>query len=139
MSPTDVTLGLGKPSLSSKVESDGSGHAHLTYVYTKETNPDYALDITFFGAAASGVRAVVICEKGGFSNLLGFDKFSREQDVLRVLGAPSHASIRSDGLEKAISYSSWNASFKMAQGNVVAICIHQGKFIQYDKEAPTAA
>lgn len=138
MSPTDVTLGLGKPSASSTTETDPGGGAHLTYAYTKPRNQDYALTITFHGPDSLSTRAVVICEKGGFSNLLGFDKFSREEDLLRVLGTPALSSIRSDGLEKAISYDAWNASFKIAQGEVVAICIHQGHFIQYDKEAPTA-
>src|SRR5438105_3932040 len=41
MSPTDITLALGKPSASSKLESDVSGRAHLTYVYTKSHNDDY--------------------------------------------------------------------------------------------------
>jgi len=68
--------------------------------------------------------------------LFGFDKFSREEDISRVLGIPTHSSIRSDRLEKAISYSKWNASFKIALGKVVGICIHRGDFIQYDKEAP---
>ena len=137
-SPTDVTLSLGKPFASSKLESDGSGRAHLTYLYTKPHNEDYALNITFFGRGGSSPRAVVICEQGGFANLLGFDKFSREQDVLRLLGQPTYSSVRADGLEKAISYSAWNASFKIARGNVVALCIHQGHFIQYDQEVPAA-
>jgi hypothetical protein len=136
MSPTDVTLALGKPAASSKIENDTSGHTHLTYVYTKAHNEEYALNITFYGAAQGGMRAVVVCEQGGFSNLLGFDKFSREQDILRVLGAPNYSSVRGDGLEKAISYSAWNASFKIARGTVVALCIHQGQFIQYDQEVP---
>ena len=135
MSPTDVTLNLGKPSAASKLESDGSGRVHLTYVYTKPYSGDYALNITFFGRGGSP-RAVVICEQGGFSNLLGFDKFSREQDVLRLLGQPTYSSVRADGLEKAISYSAWNASFKIARGNIVALCIHQAHFIQYDQEVP---
>jgi len=135
MSPTDVTLNLGKPSAASKLESDDSGRIHLTYVYTKPYNGDYALNITFFGRGGSP-HAVVICEQGGFSNLLGFDKFSREQDVLRLLGQPTYSSVRADGLEKAISYSAWNASFKIARGNIVALCIHQGHFIQYDQEVP---
>jgi len=136
MSPTDVTLNLGKPSAASKLESDGSGRVHLTYVYTKPYSGDYALNITFFGRGGGSPRAVVICEQGGFSNLLGFDKFSREQDVLRLLGQPTYSSVRADGLEKAISYSAWNASFKIARGNIVALCIHQGHFIQYDQEVP---
>ena len=135
MSPTDVTLNLGKPSAASKLESDDSGRVHLTYVYTKPYSGDYALNITFFGRGGSP-HAVVICEQGGFSNLLGFDKFSREQDVLRLLGQPTYSSVRADGLEKAISYSAWNASFKIARGNIVALCIHQGHFIQYDQEVP---
>ena len=53
-----------------------------------------------------------------------------------MLGIPTHSSIRGDGLEKTISYSKWNASFKIALGKVVGICIHRGDFIQYDKEAP---
>ena len=137
MSPTDVTLNLGKPSAASKLESDDSGRVHLTYVYTKPYSGDYALNITFFGRGGSP-HAVVICEQGGFSNLLGFDKFSREQDVLRLLGQPTYSSVRADGLEKAISYSAWNASFKIARGNIVALCIHQGHFIQYDQEVPAA-
>ncbi len=137
MSPTDVTLTLGKPAASSKLASDGGGRAHLTYVYTKPHNEDYALNITFFGKDQTVAHAVVICEQGGFSSLLGFDKFSQEQDILRLLGTPSFSSVRGDGLEKAISYSAWNASFKIARGKVVALCIHQGNFIQYDQELPT--
>jgi outer membrane protein assembly factor BamE (lipoprotein component of BamABCDE complex) len=138
MSPTDVTLSLGKPSASSTTEFGASGDAHLTYVYTKKHNTEYVLNVTFHGTDSLSTRAVVICEKGGFSNLLGFDKFSREEDVLRVLGTPIYSSVRSDGLERAISYDAWNASFKIAQGKVVAICIHQGNFIRYDKEDQTA-
>ena len=137
MAPTDVTLALGKPFASSRLESDGGGHSHLTYVYTKAHNEDYALNITFFGQGRSVTRAVVICEQGGFANLLGFDKFSREQDILRLLGTPNFSSVRADGLEKAISYSAWNASFKIARGKVVGLCIHQGHFIQYDQEVPS--
>lgn len=137
MSPTDVTVALGKPSAAAKLESDGGGRAHLTYVYTKEHNQDYALNITFHGADGFSLHAAVICEKGAFSDLLGIDKFSQEQDVLRLLGQPSHSSVRSDGLEKAISYDAWNASFKIARGHVVALCIHLGNFIAYDHEIPT--
>jgi hypothetical protein len=84
------------------------------------------------------MRAVVICEKGGFTSLLGFDRYASEDAVLGHLGSPSYSSVRGDGLEKVISYSAWNASFKIARGKVSGICIHQGKFIQYDQEAPTA-
>jgi hypothetical protein len=143
MSPTDVTLALGRPFASSKIEIDGNGRAHLIYVYSKGKNDDHSLDITFHGANSSSIRAAVVCEHGGFSSLLGFDKFSREQDILRVLGNPTFTSIRGDGLEKTISYSQWNASFKIALGKVMGLCIHQGNFIQYDKEvspgAPTPA
>ena len=139
MSPTDVTLALGKPFASSKIESDGGGRAHLIYVYSRGKNDDHSLDVTFHGANSSSMRAAVVCEHGGLSSLLGFDKFSREQDVLRVLGNPTFTSIRRDGLEKTISYSQWNASFKIALGKVMGLCIHQGNFIQYDKEVPAGA
>ena len=139
MSPTDVTLALGKPFASSKVEADGAHHTHLIYVYSKGKNDDHSLDVTFHGTSASGMRAAVVCEQGGFSSLLGFDKFSREQDIIRMLGTPVFTSIRGDGLEKTISYSAWNASFKIALGKVVALCIHQGSFIQYDREVPAGA
>lgn len=139
MSPTDVTLALGKPFASSKVENDGNGGAHLIYVYSKGKNDDHSLDITFHGANPASMRAAVVCEQGGFSALLGFDKFSREQDIVRLLGNPTFTSIRSDGLQKTISYSQWNASFKIALGKVMGLCIHQGSFIQYDKEVPAGA
>jgi len=139
MSPTDVTLALGKPFASSKIETDGNGRAHLIYVYSKGKNDDHSLDVTFHGANPSSMRAAVVCEQGGFSSLLGFDKFSREQDIVRLLGHPTFTSIRGDGLEKTISYSQWNASFKIALGKVMGLCIHQGNFIQYDKEVPAGA
>ena len=139
MSPTDVTLSLGKPGISGKIERDGSAGAHLTYVYLKNKDNDYSLNITFHGASPAGLRATVVCEKNGLSGLLGLDRYSREQDVLRLLGTPSHTSIRSDGLEKAISYNSWNVSFKIALGKVVEFCIHQGNFIEYDSEVPGQA
>jgi hypothetical protein len=139
MSPTDITLTLGKPSLAAATKVDEHGRAHSTYTYTKDLNQDYALDVTFFGPDRLSMRAVVICEKGGFSNLLGLDRDSSEEAVLRELGAPSHSSIRNDGLEKVISYDAWNASFKIARGKVAGICIHQGKFIEYDKQAPQHA
>jgi hypothetical protein len=68
--------------------------------------------------------------------LLGFDRFSREEDVMRGLGKPSYTSIRKDGLEKTVSFSAWNASFKIALNKVVGFCIHQGNFVQYDEEVP---
>jgi hypothetical protein len=139
MSPTDVTLAMGKPFASSKVERDETGRAHLVYVYARNKNDDHSLDITFHGANVSDMRVAVICEQGGFANLMGFDKFSRELDVVRMLGNPAFSSIRDDGLEKAISYSRWNASFKIALGKVVGFCIHQGSFIRYDKEVPAGA
>jgi hypothetical protein len=139
MSPTDVTLALGKPFARSKVETDGPGHVHLVYVYAKANNTDYSLDVTFHGANSSGLRAAVVCEHGGFTGLLGFDKFSGEQDIVRVLGDPAHTSIRGDGLEKMISYSAWNASFKIALGKIVGSCIHRGDFVQYDKEVPSGS
>jgi hypothetical protein len=135
MSPTDVTVTLGKPSLAAATEVDERGRAHLTYAYIKDRNLDYSLDITFFGPDRLSMRAVVICEKGGFSNLLGLDRYSSEEAVLGELGPPSHSSVRNDGLEKVISYDAWNASFKIARGKVAGICIHQGKFIEYDKQA----
>jgi hypothetical protein len=139
MSPTDITLTLGKPSLAAATEVDERGRAHLTYTYTKERNQDYSLDITFFGPDRLSMRAVVICERGGFSSLLGLDRYSSEEAVLGVLGPPSHSSIRNDGLEKVMSYNDWNASFKIARGKVAGLCIHQGKFIEYDKQAPQHA
>jgi len=139
MSPTDVTVTLGKPSLGTATEVDERGRAHLTYTYTKDRNQDYSLDVTFFGPDRLSMRAVVICEKGGFSNLLGLDRYSSEEAVLGELGPPSHSSVRNDGLEKVISYDAWNASFKIARIKVTGICIHQGKFIEYDKQAARAA
>ncbi len=139
MSPTDITLTLGKPSLAAATEVDERGRAHLTYTYTKDRYQDYSLDITFFGPDRLSMQAVVICEKGGFSNLLGLDRYSSEEAILEELGPPSHSSVRDDGLEKVISYNAWNASFKIARGKVAGICIHQGKFIEYDKQAPQHA
>lgn len=136
MLPTDVTLLLGTPSVAGSTEIDETGQAHLTYIYTKNHNADYALNITFYGPGRLSMQAVVVCENGGLSSLLGLDRYSSEPAVLGALGTPSHSSIRSDGLEKVISYSAWNASFKIARGKVIGICIHQGKFIQYDKESP---
>ncbi len=136
MSPTDVTLMLGKPAIAGQTVVDANGDAHLIYVYTKDLNEDYALDITFHGTDRTNMQVAVICEKGGLSGILGFDRYSTELEVLRQLGPPTYTSVRSDGLEKAISYAAWNASFKIAQGKVVGICIHRGNFIQYDKEAP---
>jgi hypothetical protein len=135
MLPTDVTLLLGRPSIAGSTEIDESGQAHLTYIYAKDHNADYALNITFYGPSRLSVQAVVVCENGGLSSLLGLDRYSSEPAVLGALGTPSHSSIRGDGLEKVISYDAWNASFKIARGKVVGICIHQGKFIQYDKES----
>jgi hypothetical protein len=136
MSPTEVTLSLGRPFASSKIETDAGGHAHLIYVYSRGKNDDHSLDVTFHGSAPSNMHAAVVCDRGGLSSLLGFDKFSREQDVLRVLGNPNYSSIRADGLEKTISYSAWNASLKSALGKVVGLCIHKDNFIQYDKKVP---
>ena len=138
MSPTDVTVTLGKPSTAAATAVDERGRAHLTYVYTKDQNADYSLEVTFFGPDRLSMRAVVICEKGGFASLLGFDRYASEDAVLGQLGPPTYSSVRRDGLEKVISYNTWNASFKIARGKVAGICIHQGKFVQYDKEAPTA-
>ena len=135
MSPTKVTKAVGKPSVAGKTEVDSSGHAHLTYVYTKNNNADYSLDITFHGANPASLGVAVICEKGGFLGLIGFDKNSTEKNILGELGTPSYTSIRRDELEKIISYAKWNASFQIAHGKVVGLCIHLGGFIQYDNEA----
>jgi len=135
MLPTDATLLLGRPSAGGNTEINESAQAHLTYIYKNDHNADYALNITFYGPSRLSMQAVVVCENGGLSSLLGLDRYSSEPAVLGALGTPSHSSIRSDGLEKVISYDAWNASFKITRGKVVGICIHQGKFIQYDKES----
>src|ERR1043166_7553419 len=61
MSPTDVTLALGKPFVSSKVEADGASHTHLIYVYSKGKNDDHSLDVTFHGTNSSNMHAAVVC------------------------------------------------------------------------------
>jgi hypothetical protein len=128
MSPTDVTLALGKPDTADEPTIDGA-KTRINYTYE---SPE--LSIAFYGPNKYATKAAIICTAEPSVKLLGFDNFSNEKLILKRLGEPDFTSIDSDGLWKAISYAKWKTSFHLTKGFVAYKCILQSGFWAYKNE-----
>lgn len=65
----------------------------------------------------------VLCSESPEKNVMGFDIYSRESDVIKKLGVPSRTSISGDGLFKLISYKKWNVAFGVSANSINKICM----------------
>jgi hypothetical protein len=117
MSPTDVTLALGKPDVAGEPK-----------IKNKETRIDYfysdpQVDINFYGPDKYTTKVGSICTNVVYTTLLGFDNYSSEVSVIDRLGKPDQTSIAKGGLSKIISYPKWNVAFTISKGTVSEKCI----------------
>ena len=125
MSPTDVTLALGKPDTAGELENDKKGKTDFYYSYVLDN-----LIIKFSGPDKYRTKVETVCTGEGYTELLGFSYYASEEDIVQRLGKPDFTSISKDGLTKAISYTKWKAVFQISKGHVDQKCIIQsGPFI----------
>ncbi len=119
MSPTDVTLALGKPDTAEEPTIKG---AETSFYYLYES-PN--LWIRFSGPDKYRTKVSSVCTAEGYTELLGFSYYASEEDIVQRLGKPDFTSISKDGLTKAISYTKWKAVFQISKGHVDRKCIIQ--------------
>lgn len=131
MSPTDVTLVLGKPDTTTE-PSFQAGETRFDYSY-----PDQNLSITFYGADKYHAKANIICTSQPFAKVLGFDNLSSEQFVLQRLGKPSSTSVSRDGLSKIDSYAQWKVSFFISKGMISEKCLTSSGGMSFSEELLT--
>jgi len=117
MSPTDVTLALGKPDVAGEPKIKNK-ETRIDYVYS-----DPQVDISFYGLDKYTTKVSSICTSVVYTTLLGFDNYSSEVSVIDRLGKPDQTSIAKDGLSKIISYPKWNVAFTISKGAVSEKCI----------------
>jgi len=129
MSPAAVTLAKGPPTSISEPSIDGS-QTKIDYGYSDVT-------ISFYGPDKFATKAEIICEHDGYSRLLGFGRYSSEDEITDKLGNPDSTSISSSGLSKFISYSKWKATFEISKRAVSKLCIHTAAAISFSQELLT--
>lgn len=78
----------------------------------------------------------LLCSESPAKNVMGFDIYSRESDVIKKLGVPSRTSISSDGLFKLISYKKWNVAFGVRANSIHEICMSSSEMEFPDELLP---
>jgi len=132
MTPLEVKLAKGKPTTErNATEQEDSDKFKTNWIYG---SGDTYLWIVFYGKDPNGLKASIICKKGGYGKLLGLGKYNSEKDVVEKLGEPDHESISSDGLSKAISYTQWKVAYEITKGDISQLCITETGSISYPEE-----
>ena len=134
MSPTDVTLALGKPDTASD-PSVKDGETRIEFKYSSSDNYSSPnVSIIFYGRDKYTTKASIVCSADSSIKLLGFDNYSAEANILQSLGKPSSVSVASDALSKIISYSQWKVAFTISKGFVSEKCITQSGSVTFADE-----
>jgi len=128
MSPTDVTLALGKPDTVSD-PSVKKGKTRIDYVYSSPN-----VKIIFYGQDKYTTMAAIVCSAESFIELLGFNNYSAEASILQRLGKPSSISVARDALSKIISFSQWKVAFVISKGFVSEKCLTQSGVVTFADE-----
>ena len=134
MSPTDVTLALGKPDTASD-PSVKDGETRIEFKYSSSDNyssPD--VNIIFYGRDKYTTKVSIVCSADSSIKLLGFDNYSTEASIIQSLGKPSSISVSRDALSKIISFSQWKVAFRISKGFVSEKCITQSGRIAFENE-----
>lgn len=128
MSPTDVSLALGRPDVFSGpyVEED---RTRIDSIYS-----DKRLSISFYGKDKYSAKAESICVWDSYASLMGLMIGNSRESVIKRLGKPDSTSIDSDGLSEIVSYQKWGASFYISKGSVTMECIHSFPLMRFTKE-----
>ena len=120
MREVDVTLIKGKPDKTIDARNRGEDDSRKILLYKL-----YGGDrIVVVLDGPEDQRVVnVICVRGGYEGVLGFNSYSYEKEIVETLGEPKTVSIDSAGTDKMISYPRWNAAFEITKGKVLEVCI----------------
>ena len=129
MTPVEVTLAIGKP----KTSLEGSEEdTDLRYIYLNYSDEvDYYVR---FSSESGEYRVVIICSSNYSREVLGFNKYDHEGEVIKKLGQPTSISVQEDGLKKMISYKQWKVAFGIEQGDVETVCATESGEVKYIKE-----
>ena len=125
MRPGDVSLVVGEPRSKTPkgVEyRDEVGTYSQTWIYFP-IEDERMFFVIFWGESEDRITVGRVCQPLGFSSLLGFNRYSREQDIIDELGEPSSVSIHSNGLTKFINFREWNVAYQITKGEVGSRCI----------------
>lgn len=136
MSPLEVKLVKGAPTREGEVverEKDAGEKFKMTWIY-KQNEFCNTLLIIFSGNERNALRASIICDDDIYSKIFGLNKYDSEETVIKKLGIPSHESIHSDGLQKAISYEQWKVGFEIEKGNVTRVCVSESGKLTFANE-----
>ena len=121
MSPTDVTLALGKPDTAGEPEVDKKGKTNFYYSYVLDN-----LIIKFSGKDKFSTKVWAICSADTGPRILGFDvAVSSEDEITRYLGKPNSVSINSAGTDKFIYYKKWNVAYGISKKTVQLKCVSE--------------
>ena len=80
------------------------------------------------------VRVSIICESGGYGDLLGLDRFDSEEDIVSRLGEPSGESISESGLSRIISFAEWKVAYELVEGRISQRCVTESGVVAYRDE-----
>lgn len=114
--PSDVTLGLGKPdTITDPIVA--RGETSFTYLYVSPHT-----EVIFSGPDKYKAKVGIVCTRDISNRLLGFNNYDTEQDLIGRLGKPSNSSVSRDGLSKILSFERWKAAFTITKGSISEKC-----------------
>lgn len=133
MTQLDVKLLKGAPTGESErsEHEEGGARFRLGWSYGDSQSIGGVLIVLFNGDTRDDVEVSIVCERGGYSKLLGLGRFDTEEEVIEKLGPPSSESINSEGLRKLISYKRWNAAYEITRGSVQEVCVTASGKVRY--------
>lgn len=136
MTPLEVTLALGAPSVDSKYTEETDEYRRFVY-------NDYSNELDYFIRFSKGddatAKAEIVCTEVSYRNIFGLGKYSSEKQVVAKLGKPTSTSIKDDGLGKFISYLPWKVAFLIEKGQVQSLCVTESGKVSFLQEYGTSA
>ena len=134
MTPVEVKLAKGKPTNDETAKIEKGDKDDFTLLWTfQDSSYGAQSSVRFFGKTESEIRASIICEKDGYSQLLGLRQNNSEQDVLDTLGKPTRESINKEGLSKLVYFKPWNVGFEFTKGAISQLCISDNSISYIDE------
>ncbi len=128
MTPVDVTLQLGEPSIDTT-----NANGERMFVYSSYGNQvDY--QIKFKNDSFGNEMVSTVCSENFLNEIFGIGLYDKETSIIDKLGNPSSTSINSNGLLKFISYNKWGVAFMIEKGGVKATCITDNGSISFINE-----
>lgn len=137
--PLEVKLKLGKPDLELQIdeslESDPEKWG-VAYAYNESSYIKSIKKYLRFLDQNGEQELSIICniDPSYSETLLGVDKGSTEEKLLKRFGEPTHVSIRHDGLAKSLSFEQFKVGYVLEKGVVTSWCVTKSGRLTYNEE-----